>query len=166
MPNTPLATPVELATRFYDAFTRRDGIAMQACYHPQAHFTDPVFDLHGAEIGMMWRMLSANARDFRLEYKLLSSTETEATVQWEAWYTFSSTGRPVHNIITAKMQLQEGLLLRHVDVFDFWRWSRQALGPIGLLMGWSGWLQAKVRAKAAAGLAQWELKQADEAKKG
>jgi hypothetical protein len=45
--------------------------------------------------------------------------------------------------------------LRQRDTYDFWSWSRQALGLPGLLLGWSGFLRTKVRAQAAAGLEQF-----------
>ena len=57
-----------LIQRFYEGFCRRDWAAMATCYHPEIHFTDPVFDLHGADAAMMWRMLCTNGRDLRLEY--------------------------------------------------------------------------------------------------
>ena len=46
----------------------------------------------------------------------------------------------------------EGLIASQRDRFDFWRWSRQALGAPGLLLGWSPMLKKKVRATAAANL--------------
>ena len=46
----------------------------------------------------------------------------------------------------------DGLITRHRDRFDFWRWSRQALGPAGWLLGWTPLLRAKVRATAAGNL--------------
>ena len=70
-----------------------------------------------------------------------------------ARYTFSATGRKVLNRIDASFEFRDGLIVRHIDRFDFWRWSRQALGTPGLLLGWTGFLRGKVRAKAAASLA-------------
>ena len=59
----------------------------------------------------------------------------------------------VHNIIEAKFEFdQAGLITRHRDSFDFWRWARQALGAPGMLLGWSPFLRGKVRAQAAANL--------------
>jgi hypothetical protein len=75
------------------------------------------------------------------------------TAHWDAHYTFSATGRAVHNAIDAQFTLRDGLIVRHVDRFDFWRWSRQALGVPGWLLGWTPLLKAKVRAQAAKGLA-------------
>ena len=57
------------------------------------------------------------------------------------------------NRIDARFEFRDGLIVRHVDRFDFWRWARQALGAPGWALGWSGWLRAKVRRRAAAGLA-------------
>ena len=47
------------------------------------------------------------------------------------------------------------MIARHTDRFSFWRWSRQALGPVGLWLGWTPFLRAKVRANARAGLKDW-----------
>jgi hypothetical protein len=44
------------------------------------------------------------------------------------------------------------LITRHRDRFNFWSWSRQALGAPGLLLGWTPFLRQKVRAQAAANL--------------
>jgi ketosteroid isomerase-like protein len=143
---------IDLLQRFYLAFTRRDYAAMAACYHPNAHFTDEVFDLNGWRIGAMWRMLCTRGKDLRLEFGNLQADDRRGSAQWQAWYSFSQTGRKVHNIIQAEFEFRDGLILRHVDRFDFWRWSRQALGLPGLVMGWSQKLHLKVKEKAALGL--------------
>ncbi len=141
--------------RFYSAFKQLDGAAMQACYAPNAQFDDEAFSLRGREeAGAMWRMLcdavKAKGRaDWALEY-----STTASTAHWEPRYRFSATGRLVHNIIDAEFTFDAaGLILTHRDRFDFWRWSRQALGAPGLLLGWSSFLRSKVRAQAAKGLA-------------
>ena len=72
---------------------------------------------------------------------------------WEADYRFSATGRMVHNVIDGVFEFSEhGLITRHRDRFDFWAWSRQALGTPGWLLGWTPFLRQKVRAQAAANL--------------
>ncbi len=145
-----------LLDRFYTAFAARDGATMAACYHPQAQFSDPAFpDLKGADPGRMWQMLTERGKDLVVEYKIESATESEGRVHWEARYTFSATGRKVHNVITGEFEFKDGLIYRHRDNFDFWRWSRQALGPMGLLLGWSPMLRKKVQGKAAQGLAAY-----------
>ncbi len=142
-----------LVRRFYDAFSRRDGDAMAACYAPDVRFSDPVFtDLRGPRAGAMWRMLTGRAADLRVEASGIRADDATGQAHWEAWYTFSATGRAVHNVIDARFTFRDGLVVEHVDTFDFWRWSRQALGPTGLLLGWTPMVRNKVRATAAQGL--------------
>jgi len=144
-----------LIERFYSTFQQRDGAAMAACYHANASFRDPVFDLKGARVGAMWQMLTSRGADLRVEFGDVSADATSGTANWQAWYKFSATGRPVHNIISARFRFAEGLIIEHVDTFDFWRWSRQALGPIGMLLGWSPVLRSKVHMQAARALDQY-----------
>jgi hypothetical protein len=146
-----------LIVRFYTAFAQRDAQTMAACYHAQATFRDPVFTLEGADIGRMWAMLCGRAADLRVEHANITAREaTSAACDWQAWYTFSASGRKVHNVIHAEFQLRDGLIATHVDTFDFWRWSRQALGLPGLLLGWSPLLRAKVRAQAMQSLQRYK----------
>lgn len=143
----------ERIATFYAAFADRDADAMIACYHREVAFSDPVFpDLRGARAGAMWRMLCARAKDLRLEIRAIVADDRAGTAHWEAWYTFSATGRAVHNRIDAEFEFRDGLIVRHRDHFDLWRWSRQALGLKGALLGWSPLVRNRVRTQAAAGL--------------
>jgi ketosteroid isomerase-like protein len=144
-----------LIERFYRAFRQRDGVAMAACYHANASFRDPVFDLHGDRIGKMWIMLCSRGKDLRVEFANVSAEAETGCADWQAWYTFKSTGRPVHNVIHANFRFADGLIIEHIDDFGFWRWSRQALGPAGLLLGWTPLIHAKVRSEAARALEQF-----------
>lgn len=154
---------VALLERFYTAFSKRDWATMAACYHPQVHFSDEAFDLHGADAGMMWRMLCTNGRDLTLTWRDVSADDAAGRAHWEATYTFSATGRKVHNRIDAEFRFVDGLIARHVDRFDFWRWSRAALGPAGLLLGWTPFLRHKVRVTAAKSLATFARKAVQDA---
>lgn len=149
------ATHAALIERFYRAFQQRDATAMAACYHRRAVFRDPVFDLAGPAIGAMWAMLCGRAPDLRIEFDAVHAEGDHGSAEWQAWYRFSQTGRPVHNVIHAQFRFADGLIVEHVDRFDFWRWSRQALGLPGLLLGWSPLLRGKVRAQAQARLEQF-----------
>jgi uncharacterized protein len=143
----------ELIERFYGAFAQRDGAAMAACYAPDVHFSDPVFtDLHGPEAGAMWRMLTERGTDLRVELLEHSAQGDGGSAHWRAHYTFSQTGRSVVNDVRATLRFGDGLIADHVDDFDFHRWARQALGPSGLLLGWTPLLRSAVRRKARAGL--------------
>jgi ketosteroid isomerase-like protein len=144
-----------LINRFYEAFAREDGDAMAACYAPGAHFHDPVFqDLHGAEVGAMWRMLCGRAKDLEVAHSAVSADGTTGSAHWEADYTFR-TGRKVHNSIDATFAFEDGLISDHRDDFDLYAWARQALGPVGLLLGWSPPVQGKIRAEARKGLEEF-----------
>lgn len=126
---------------------------MASLYHPEARFKDPAFDLaSGDEAGAMWRMLLTAGKDLRVEFRDVQEAGNKGSAHWEAWYTFSKTGRKVHNIIEAEFELKDGLIYRHTDRFDFWRWSRQALGAAGWLLGWSDFLKNKVQVNAMKGL--------------
>jgi hypothetical protein len=146
----PHAEPL---TRFYEAFQRRDGAAMAACYHPEGMFSDPVFPrLTAAEAGAMWRMLTVRAQDLEIRFQVLQADDQRGEVAWEADYTFSQTGRRVHNVIRAQFGFQDGLILAHRDGFDLPAWMGQALGWKGVLFGRMGWFQNALRAKARKGL--------------
>jgi ketosteroid isomerase-like protein len=148
----------ELIEQFYTAFQKKDYTAMNACYHPDIHFRDPVFlDLYGQETRAMWHMLCERGKDLRIEYSSIKAGESAVSAHWEAWYTFS-TGRKVHNIIDATFEFQDGKIIRHEDVFDLWRWSRQALGPMGVFLGWSPIVRSKVRQTARKSLDAFILK--------
>ena len=144
---------MSIIARFYDAFQRRDADAMAACYHPDARFSDPVFpDLDADQVRAMWRMLISRGQDLRITYTVLEENRTNGRAEWEAFYTFGRTGRSVHNRIEATFTFKDGLIFTHRDHFDLWRWSRQALGPSGWLLGWSPMLRKKVQATVAAAL--------------
>jgi ketosteroid isomerase-like protein len=142
-----------LLERLYGAFDRRDGDAMAACYAPSARFHDPVFgDLSGTEAGAMWRMLTGRAADLKVELAEHQAGGASGSAHWIAHYTFTQTGRKVVNDVHADFQFAGGLISEHVDRFSFWRWSRQALGTPGLVLGWTPLLRAKVSRGARAGL--------------
>jgi len=145
--------PESLADRFYAAFARRDHATMAACYAPGAQFSDPVFpDLRGERIGLMWRMLCERGTDLRVEWAPPRESDGILTTDWQAWYTFRATGRPVHNRIAASMVVQDGLIVRHRDTFGFHRWAAQALGWKGRLLGWTPLVRGAVRREAARAL--------------
>jgi hypothetical protein len=142
-------------SRFYSAFVDLDAKTMASCYAESVRFDDPAFSLRGRDqAGGMWRMLcaatQAKGRDaWKLEFRDIHADASSGSAHWEAHYRFSATGRLVHNIIDAEFTFNpDGLIATHRDHFNFWRWSRQALGAPGLLLGWTSFLQAKVRSQA------------------
>jgi ketosteroid isomerase-like protein len=158
------STSKTLIERFYSAFAECEGERMAACYAPDATFSDPVFGkLDGREAGGMWRMLTGQAADLRIE---LLDSEVEGdrgSAHWRAHYTFSQTGNSVVNDVHASFRFSDGggdddggrLIAEHVDDFDFYRWARQALGTRGLLLGWTPFVRSAVRGRAKASLEQF-----------
>jgi ketosteroid isomerase-like protein len=136
-----------LIERFYTAFQHLDAEAMAACYAPDILFQDPAFGvLRGKEAGDMWRMLLGRA------------IGQVASARAVARYTYSATGRPVVNEIHARFAIRDGLIAEHTDVFDLWRWSRQALGASGWLLGWTPQMQHAIQSRARRTLNDYRLK--------
>ena len=143
----------ELIQKLYDAFARLDYATMQNCYAANPIFNDPVFGiLQGEEVNAMWEMLCKNAKDFSLHADKIEVDGEYGTCNWEASYTFSKTGRRVVNKVKAHMRIENGKITEHTDEFDIYKWSRQALGLPGVLLGWSGYLKNKIRSDAKAKL--------------
>ena len=142
-----------LIERFYRAFAAKDAQAMAECYHPEARFSDPVFpELSHDEVCAMWAMFCRPGGDLRIAFSDVSADDATGRAHWDAWYTFPKTGRKVVNRIDASFELKDGKIFRHRDSFDFWKWSRQSLGPMGALFGWTPMARNGVRQGARASL--------------
>jgi ketosteroid isomerase-like protein len=143
----------QLIQEFYQAFQRRDAVAMAECYTHDIEFSDPVFPrLRGEQVGAMWSMLTSRAEDFSLSFNSVEADATKGRASWIATYRFSQTGRMVVNRIDATFEFRDGKISRHRDHFDLWNWCRQALGLTGWLFGAFPAIHNKIRAQAAAGL--------------
>ena len=148
-----------LLEKFYSCFQKRDAAGMAECYRPDVEFSDPVFPgLKGQQAKDMWEMLCKRGKDLTLDFQVKSANDTRGSAHWDAYYTFSATGRKVHNIIEAEFEFADGRILRHRDRFDLWRWARMALGAKGMLLGWLPAVQKAIRAQAARGLADFSAK--------
>lgn len=143
----------QLIHSFYQSFQKLDAEGMAACYHPDVEFSDPAFpDLKGDMVSNMWRMLCSQAKNFELSYSDVSADGMSGSANWQASYDFSRTGRRVHNKIQASFLFEDGKIIQHVDSFNFWRWSKMALGPVGLMLGWTPMLRQKVSTMANSSL--------------
>jgi hypothetical protein len=152
----------EFIIQFYLAFQTLNYTEMQKAYHPDAQFTDPVFGtLNCEEVRAMWEMLLTKGKDLQVTYSNVHATQTTGSCRWEAWYTFSMTGRYVHNIIDSSFEFKDGKIFRQKDTFDLWRWSRYALGTSGILLGWSPLVQNKVKAGARESLKKFMSSKSD-----
>ena len=142
-----------LITRFYQAFQQLDASGMAACYTDDVVFSDPVFgQLRGKDAADMWRMLTSRAKDFSLTFDQVQADGQRGSAHWVATYVFSQTGATVVNDIQARFVFRDGKICEHHDHFDLWRWSRQALGTKGLLLGWTPLVKNAIRAQAKKGL--------------
>ena len=136
----------QLIETFYKAFAKLDYVTMQNCYSANPIFNDPVFGvLEGNAVKAMWEMLCKNAKDFSLIYNSIECEDEYGTCKWTATYSFSKTGKRVVNNVKAHMRIENGKITEHTDEFDIYKWSRQALGLPGILLGWSGYLKSKIR---------------------
>lgn len=151
----------QLLSQFYRAFKKLDAETMVACYHKQVVFEDPAFgQLHGEHAGNMWRMLCQSQRDkgFKLNFSVVEATEKTGLVKWDAQYTFSRTGRHVHNFIEGRFAFQDGLIIQHTDQFNLHRWAHQALGLSGTLLGWTPFFKKRFQQQTHRLLASFESK--------
>ena len=134
------------------SFQLRDYNSMNLMYTENSHFKDPVFELKGKEISAMWHMLCERGTDLKITFKNVEADHKTGSVDWIAEYTFSATGRKVRNVVHAEFEFEHGKVIRHTDHFSFYRWSVQAFGIPGILLGWTPFLQKKVQRQAAVSL--------------
>lgn len=132
---------------FYEAFARGDADAMLQHYHPEVVFEDPAFGiLKGAKAHAMWRMLLARSSgNLKIQYEVLQASKDSGQVHWVATYPYGPKKRPVINKVQATFILKDDKIIKHTDNFNFWKWTRQALGLPGYLLGWTLFLKNKVR---------------------
>ncbi|MEW6730507.1 MAG: nuclear transport factor 2 family protein [Acidobacteriota bacterium] len=139
----------KLIQRFYNCFQNRDHNGMAECYHQEIEFSDSVFtNLKGFKAKAMWRMLCERATDLDITVSNIEADDKQGKAHWEAIYTFSKTGRKVHNKIDASFQFKEGKIVKHIDSFNIWRWASMALGITGQLFGWLPAIQKTIRREA------------------
>ena len=139
----------QLLETFYTAFQQRDHAGMAACYHSEVVFNDPVFrNLVGWRAGAMWRMLCERGKDLVVTHSDLQADDRSGSGRWEARYTFSGSGLPVHNTIQASFEFQDGKIIKHTDDFNLTAWMGMALGTKGKLLGWLPPVQNAARSKA------------------
>lgn len=147
----------ELINKFYSSFQKLDYNGMNSCYSNDIVFFDPVFGLlRGEEVRSMWEMLCKNAKDFSLTFSNIVHLDEEySTCEWIASYTFSKTGKKVVNKIKANMRFEDGKIAEHSDAFSLHRWSKQAIGFMGWLLGWNRFFQRKIQNAARKNLTKF-----------
>jgi ketosteroid isomerase-like protein len=141
--------------RLYAALGAGDGDAMAACYTDDATFEDPAFGrLEDGRGQAMWRMLTARGGEIAITLVDRKATAGgQATAHWLADYTFTDTGRKVHNDVQASFVFRDGLIAAHRDRFDLRVWGAQALGTVPGLLGYTPLLGLIVRRRTSGTLA-------------
>ncbi len=144
--------------KFYTAFNNGDTSTMCDCYHPKIQFRDPVFDfLKADDVCQMWKMLIERSKgNTKIAFSEVKADEYTGSVRWTASYIFSKTNRKVINRIRAQFQFKDGLIIKHTDDFDIWKWSKQAFGIKGYLFGWTGYFQNKIQQQALLSLKNYK----------
>lgn len=143
--------------QFYSSFQKGDTQQMSNCYHDSVTFTDPAFGtLSGKEVGDMWSMLlSRKESGLKIEYFDISANDDSGQARWIARYKYGPRKKPVLNKIHSKFKFRDGKIIEQVDEFNLWTWSRQALGPVGFLLGWTPFLRNKIQDMARKALREY-----------
>lgn len=155
-------TESNIIEKFYEAFANLDAERMVEWYHENVTFEDPAFGiLRGEDAKNMWRMLchSQKGKDFKVITSNIEYTPEAGKARWEAFYTFTKTGRKVHNIINASFKFKEGKIINHVDKFSLYRWSRQAIGLKGFFVGWTAFFKQKLNQQTRLLLSEFQKNQ-------
>jgi hypothetical protein len=130
---------------FYSAFSEGNASAMISCYHEDIIFEDPAFGkLKSEKAYAMWKMLLSKKEESELN--ITFNVINDKQVEWVANYKYGPKKRPVLNKVRASFEFLDGKIIRHTDSFSLWKWSQQALGMSGLLLGWSNFMKSKVQA--------------------
>jgi predicted SnoaL-like aldol condensation-catalyzing enzyme len=125
-----------LLDRLFTSLDGHDHAAMAGCYGTAAKFSDIAFCLEGRkQIHAMWHMICEG--DIRAKFHIVDADNHSAQVNVTDDYTFSSTGRKVHNVIQSRFRFQDGVIIEHQDSCDARAWAAMALG------GASGWFAGR-----------------------
>jgi ketosteroid isomerase-like protein len=148
----------DILSKFYSSFSEGNAKGMVECYHKNVVFQDPAFGkLEGNKAKKMWEMLLSNKKTtIKVSYSNIQTSNEKASADWIAEYVYGK--RKVINKVSAKFKFKEGKIIAHIDHFNLWKWSIQALGPIGYLLGWTPFMKAKIQKKVNQKLANYIAK--------
>jgi ketosteroid isomerase-like protein len=116
-----------LLQRLFTGLIQHDHQSMADCYHPEGAFAGIAFDLHGkTQIHAMWHMICEG--DIQASFDVVSADHNMGQVSLVDDYTFTSTGRKVHNVIDSHFSFRDGRIIEHRDFCDARAWANMALG--------------------------------------
>ncbi len=144
--------------QFYTAFKNGDTDNMFSYYDLNIKFIDPIFGLlHNNDVLSMWSMLIEKSQgNLSIELSNVKADAFLGSATWIATYNYGKTKRKVVNKIYANFHFKDGLIIKHTDNFDLWKWSTQALGLKGLIFGWTGFMHKKIQKKAIISLKKYK----------
>ena len=137
----------ELITKFYTSFSEGDSEGMVACYHKDIVFEDAAFGkLEGDRAVKMWEMLLYKKKgETNVKFSNIEASDKTGKASWVAEYVYGDTQRKVVNKVSAAFKFEDGKIIEHIDTFDLWLWTKQAMGTVGYLMGWSSFMKNKIQ---------------------
>jgi ketosteroid isomerase-like protein len=114
--------------RLFTALNNDDHATMAVCYHPEATFHDIAFHLQRRpRIHGMWHMICERS-NVKATFEIVRADDREGCVNLVDDYTFSDTGKPVHNVIESRFRFKDNLIVEHTDFCDPRAWATMALG--------------------------------------
>lgn len=128
---------LQLLQTFFTAFAKKDLNTMLDCYHENVIYDDVGFGKQkGENAKTVWRFLikkvDANAQ---ITFSNIQVSKDKGQANWVTKYTFNQ--QKITNKITSTFYFQDGKIIYHKDNYSLWKWSQQAYGFIGYLIGWS-----------------------------
>ncbi|WP_107040008.1 nuclear transport factor 2 family protein [Brumimicrobium mesophilum] len=138
----------ELIEKFYTSFSKGNYKGMIECYDDNVVFKDPAFgELKGERAKKMWEMLlSSKTSGIKISFNNVQVTSENGKANWTAKYVYGKSKRKVVNEVSAAFKFKDGKIIEHIDTFDLWKWTKQAMGIPGYLLGWSPFLKNKIQA--------------------
>lgn len=109
----------------------------------------------------MFHMFTTNAQKTQMVIKPspaepIPGQEGKYKLEYTCDYVYGASSKPVHNPITATVEIRDGKVRRHIDDFDLTAWAKQSLGwAVGSALGALGLLPKIINKKAAERLDQW-----------
>lgn len=135
----------QLLHTFFTAFAKKDLDTMLACYHKNVVYDDVGFGKQkGKNAKAVWRFLIQTVgKKSVITFSNIQTSATTGQANWAVTYYFGK--RKITNNITAIFRFQDGKIIYHKDKYSLWKWSRQAFGSVGYLVGWSPVFRGLIR---------------------
>ncbi|MEI6864523.1 hypothetical protein [Flavicella sp.] len=87
-------------------------------------------------------------KDTIINFDNIQATPENGKVNWVAEYLYGNKKRKVVNLVSANFKFKDNKIIEHFDTFDLWKWSRQAFGIQGFLIGWTTSMKNKIQLTA------------------